>query len=147
MKNKAVLFFSFLIIFISACSAVKNTKSGDDLSNKTWELEYISGPRIAFEGLYPNKKPQITFNTKTNEVSGTSGCNGYSAKYTSNGKTISFGEPGPTTMMFCEGGGEQTFLQMIKKVDNYSIDNDGKLNLNNGEVPMMRFKKALIKKL
>jgi len=147
MKNKVVLFFSFLTILISACSAVKNTNTGNDLSNATWELEYISGPRIAFDGLYPNKKPQITFNTKTNEVSGNSGCNGYSAKYTSNGKTISFGEPGPTTMMFCEGGGEQTFLQMIKKVDNYSTDNDGKLNLNNGEVPMMRFKKALIKKL
>ena len=132
MKNKVVLFFSFLTILISACSAVKNTNTGNDLSNATWELEYISGPRIAFDGLYPNKKPQITFNTKTNDVSGTSSCNGYSAKYTSNGKTISFGEPGPTTMMFCDGGGEQTFLQMIKKVDNYSIDNDGKLNLNIG---------------
>jgi heat shock protein HslJ len=64
------------------------------------------------------------------------------AKYTSNGKTISFGEPGPTTMMFCEGGGEQTFLQMIKKVNNYSIDSDGKLNLNIGEIPMMRFGKS-----
>jgi heat shock protein HslJ len=139
MKNNAVLLL--LALFISACSTVKNTKTGDSLSNATWELEYISGPRIAFEGLYPNKKPQITFNTKTNEVSGTSSCNGYSTKYTSNGKTISFGEPGPTTMMFCEGGGEQTFLQMIKKVDNYSIDKDGKLNLNMAEVPMMRFKK------
>ena len=132
----------FLAVFISACSTTKNTKTKDILSSTTWELEYISGPRIAFEGLYPNKKPQITFNTTTNEVSGTSSCNGYSAKYTSNDKKISFGEPGPTTMMFCEGGGEQTFLQMMKKVDNYSIDNDGKLNLNTGEVSMMRFKKS-----
>ena len=142
MKHNAVLFFTFLTLIISGCSITKNTKTDDNLSNATWELEYISGPRIAFEGLYPNKKPQITFNTKTNNVSGTSSCNGYSAKYTTTGKTISFGEPGPTTMMFCEGGGEQTFLQMIKKVDNYSIDNDGKLNLNIGEVPMMRFKKS-----
>ena len=141
MKNKLVLFLSFIALLITACSTVKNTKSKDSLSNATWELEYISGPRIAFEGLYPNKKPEITFNTATNEVSGTSSCNGYSAKYTANEKTISFGEPGPTTMMFCEGGGEKTFLQMIKKVDNYSIDNDGKLNLNIGKVPMMRFKK------
>jgi heat shock protein HslJ len=142
MKNKSILFFCLLTLFISACSIVKNTKTGDSLSNATWELEYISGPRITFEGLYPNKKPQITFNTKTNEVSGTSSCNGYSAKYTSNGKTISFGEPGPTTMMFCEGGGEKTFLQMMKKVDNYSIDSNGKLILKNGEVPIMRFKKS-----
>lgn len=141
MKKNALLLVSILVLFISSCSTVKNTKSADNLSNTAWELEYISGPRIAFEGLYPSKKPQITFNTVTNEVSGTSSCNGYMAKYTSDGKTISFGEPGPTTMMFCEGGGEQTFLQMMKKVNNYSIDIDGKLNLNINEVPMMRFKK------
>ena len=141
MKNNALLLASFLALFISSCTTVKNKTTGN-LSNTTWELEYISGPRIAFEGLYPNKKPQITFNTTTNEVSGTSSCNGYMAKYTSDGKTISFGEPGPTTMMFCEGGGEQTFLQMMKKINNYSIDNDGKLNLNIGEIPMMRFKKS-----
>ena len=142
MKTIAVLIFSFLALLISACSTVKNTKTTNGLANTVWELEYISGSRIAFEGLYPNKRPKITFNTTTNNVSGTSSCNGYSAKYTSNGKTISFGEPGPTTMMFCEGGGEQAFLQMMKKVDNYSIDKDGKLNLNIGEVAMMRFKKS-----
>ena len=144
MKNNALLLVSFLALFISACSAVKNTKTTDNISNATWELEYISGTRIAFEGLYPNKKPQITFNTTTNEVNGTNSCNGYMAKYTSDGKAILFGEPGPTTMMFCDGGGEQIFLQMMKKVNNYSIDKEGKLNLNIGEIPMMRFKKINI---
>ncbi len=142
MKNNALLLISFLAILISSCTTVKNDKTADNLSNTTWELEYISGPRIAFEGLYPNKKPQIIFNTTTNEVNGSSSCNGYMAKYTSDGKTISFGEPGPTTMMFCEGGGEQTFLQMMRKVNNYSVDNNGKLSLNIDEVPMMRFKKS-----
>lgn len=142
MKNNALLFVCFLALLISSCNSMKNAKTADNLSNTTWELEYISGPRIAFEGLYPDKKPRITFNTTTNEVNGTASCNGYMAKYTLDGKTISFGEPGPTTMMFCEGGGEQTFLQMMKKVNNYSIDKDGKLNLNVGEVPMMRFKKS-----
>jgi len=142
VKNIALLLVSLLAIFDSSCSTVKNTKTINNLSNATWELEYISEPRIAFEDLYPNKKPQFTFNTTANEVSGNSSCNGYTAKYISNGKTISFGDPGPTTMMFCEGGGDQTFLQMMKKVNNYSIDKDGKLNLNIGEVPMMRFKKT-----
>jgi len=35
---------------------------------------------------------------------------------------------------------------MMKKVDNYSIGDDGKLNLNIGEVPMMRFIKKSINK-
>lgn len=142
MKIRSLFLLSILALLISACSGVRNSATTNSLANSTWELEYISGPRIAFDGLYPNKKPKITFNTANKEVTGNSGCNGYSAKYTADGKTISFGEPGPTTMMFCEGGGEKTFLQMIKQVDNYSIGSDGKLNLNVGNVPMMRFKKS-----
>lgn len=57
-----------------------------------------------------------------------------------NGKQISFGDPGMTTMMFC-GEGEKFFLNTMKKVTTYKIDADGKLNLMIGDVPMMRFKK------
>ena len=142
MKNTALVLVSFLTIIISSCNIVKSAKTAKNLSNTMWELDYISGSRIAFDGLYPLKKPQITFNSTTNEVSGTASCNGYKAKYTIDGKTISFGEPGPTTMMFCEGGGERTFLQMMKKVNNYSINKDGKLDFKIDEVTMMRFKKS-----
>ncbi|MNL10765.1 hypothetical protein D3C87_1315750 [compost metagenome] len=55
---------------------------------------------------------------------------------------MTFGEPGPATMMFCDGGGEQQFLQQMKKITSYAIDKDGKLNLIQGDVPMMRFKKV-----
>jgi heat shock protein HslJ len=142
MKKKSILFLSVLTLAISACSVIKPSKTSNNLASASWELEYISGPRIAFEGLYPNKKPKITFDTAKHLVNGTSSCNGYSASYTSNGNTIAFGEPGPSTMMFCEGGGEKTFLQTIKKVDTYSIDSNGKLNLNVDDVVMMRFKKS-----
>lgn len=114
--------------------------TNDGLYNTLWELDYLSGPRIAFEGLYPDKKPKITFNKTTNKVEGNNSCNGYSADYILNGNEISFGEPGPTTMMFC-GEGEKFFLTTIKKVNTYTIDSDGKLNLMIGDVPMMRFKK------
>jgi heat shock protein HslJ len=121
---------------------MKDTANNDALYSTTWELDYISGPRIAFEGLYPNKKPSIKFDKSTSQVFGNAGCNGYSAPYTLKGNSLTFGEQGPTTMMFCEGGGEQTFLQTIKKITSYSIDKDGKLNLIMNDVPMMRFKKV-----
>ena len=35
-----------------------------------WELNYISGKKIAFEGLYPDKRPQITFDVVKNQVNG-----------------------------------------------------------------------------
>lgn len=142
MKNYVLLFVSVLTLSFNSCTTMKDTAKTDDLYNTSWELEYISGPRIAFEGLYPDKKPYIKFDKEKNQVFGNAGCNGYSAPFTLKGHTLTFGEQGPATMMFCEGGGEQTFLQTIKKIDSYAIDKDGKLNLIMKDIPMMRFKKV-----
>lgn len=86
----------------------------------TWVLNYISGKRIAFDGLYPTKKPEMTIDVSTNEVSGNSSCNGFGCKYKLDGNTISFGDP-IGTMMACEGSGEQDFYQMLKKANKYSV--------------------------
>jgi heat shock protein HslJ len=139
MKSLKILSVCILLIYLSACQSTKH--SADALYNTTWELEYISGPRIAFNGLYPDKKPKITFNKTTNTVEGNASCNGYRADYTLNGNKISFGEPGPTTMMYC-GEGEQTFLRTMKTINAYSFDEEGKLVLKMDDVAMMRFKKA-----
>jgi len=142
MKKYTLTVVSVLTLLFASCTASKETASAANLYDTTWELEYISGPRIAFEGLYPNKKPQLTFNQTETKVYGNNGCNGYSAPYTLNGKTLTFGEAGPSTMMFCDGGGEQQFLKQIKLITSYSIDKDGKLNLIQGDIPVMRFKKV-----
>ncbi len=123
----------------ASCGSTKGTGS-EKLYGTAWELGYISGPRIAFEGLFPDKKPHISFNRETGEVTGNASCNGYSADYTLDGNRISFGEPGPATMMFC-GEGERQFLKMMRKVDGYNFDAEGRLNLLFGEVSMLRFKK------
>jgi len=143
MKIIKILSLFIFTLIIGSCSPTKNM-TDNTLFDSTWELEYLSGPRIAFEGLYPDRKPKITFNKSTNKVVGNNSCNGYSADYTLNGDGISFGEPGPTTMMFC-GDGEPFFLNTIKKVNKYQIDKDGKLNLMIDDIPMMRFKKSELK--
>lgn len=139
MKQLKIISVFVVILSLNACQSTKNM--ADALYNTTWELDYISGPRIAFDGLYPNKKPQITFNKTTNAVEGNSSCNGYRADYSLNGNNISFGEPGPTTMMYC-GEGEQAFLSMMKKINKYSFDDEGKLVFLLDDVAMMRFKKV-----
>jgi len=138
MKQLKILAVLVIIFSLNACKSTKTI--ADKLYNTAWELDYISGPKIAFNGLYPDKKPQITFNKTTNHVEGNASCNGYRAEYTLNGNSISFGEPGPTTMMYC-GEGEQTFLSTIKKINKYSFDDEGKLVLMLDDVAMMRFKK------
>ncbi|MEE4000982.1 META domain-containing protein [Tenacibaculum sp. FZY0031] len=138
MKKLSFVFAVILLITVSC--AKKDT--AEQLYGTTWELEYISGPRIAFEGLFPDKKPQLTFDKETNKATGNNGCNGYTAEFTlGEENAISFGEPGPTTMMYC-GQGEQEFLKTIKKINKYSFDIEGKLNLLMDDVTMMRFKKV-----
>ncbi|MBR9855402.1 MAG: META domain-containing protein [Algicola sp.] len=136
MKTSIMLLF-LTVLLAKSCSDIKSSE--EELYGHTWELEYISGPRIAFEGLFPKKRPQLTFDKESGKVTGTDSCNGYSASYKVVESSMSFGEPGPTTMMFC-GGSERQFLKMMAKIDSYSLE-DGKLNLLVGEIPMMRFKK------
>ncbi len=138
MKKLSFLFAVILLITVSC--AKKDT--AEQLYGIAWELEYISGPRIAFEGLFPDQKPQLTFDKESKKVMGNDGCNGFSAELILEAENgLSFGKQGPSTLKYC-GQGEQVFLKTIKKINAYSFDENGKLNLLMDELPMMRFKKV-----
>jgi len=144
MKRVILTVFIACCLF-SACKSTQKTNSAPESSKLAgdWELTYISGPRIAFDGLYPNKKPTISFDTSTNRVSGNSSCNSFNGKLNSDGNKINFNEPMAMTRMACiDGNGETVFMETLKKINSYSITDDGKiLNLNMGDIAMMRFSK------
>lgn len=108
-----------------------------------WNLVYITGKRIAFKGLFPDKIPMMVFSAdKLNEVNGNTGCNSYMSKYLlfpNNG--ISIAQPLAMTMMACQGEGENTFLQTLNLVDKYEVLND-KLTLFDNDIPLMIFEKS-----
>lgn len=131
------------IVFIILLAAISCHSSkqliSDSFYNDTWVLEEIQGySNEAFNEMYSEKKPQITFDKATKKVLGTNSCNGYSADYTLDGKSISFGEPGPTTMMYC-GEGEGVFLKMMKKVNKIHLDKEGYMDLLLDDKVLMRF--------
>lgn len=142
IKNIFILFFfGFLLI---SCNVFKCKKK--DVVSKlegNWELSYITGPRIAFEGLYPNKKPTINFNTKENLVSGNNSCNSYTGQLNVSENKINFKEPMVTTKMMCiDGQGEQVFMSTLSKVTSYNVTDDGRtLNFISGNIETMRFTK------
>ena len=137
MRHILFLALTTLALLVTSCTSTKQM-AADKLQGSTWELDYLSGPRIAFDALFPQKIPQLTFDESTGMATGNNGCNGYSAEYTLDGDKISFGEPGPTTMMYC-GEGEQHFLKAMEKVNRFGFDADGRLNLMLDDVPMLRF--------
>jgi heat shock protein HslJ len=145
MKKYTFLLLSVFSLCLSACCSTKTkevstTQGKSDLYDFAWELEYISGPRIAFDGLYPDKKPYIQFKDAGSQFSGNTSCNGYSGKYNKKENSIQFGDA-IKTMIYCEGGGEETFLKMLGKVNKLAFDSENKLLLLIDDIPMMRFKK------
>ena len=140
--------FLFAIGVLAICTACNNQSK--IISDKmdlnelegTWQLDYISGPRIAFEGLYPDKKPTISFNVKDKKVSGNSSCNNYSGPFTMEGFHVDFNGPIISTKMACQGEGESIYFNTLKKITRYAITDSVTLNLIMGDVAMMRFHKV-----
>ena len=141
---KKVLFAFFITCcLLTACnSAKKTTASVPKVSQLegTWELNYITGPRIAFEGLYPIKKPTISFDITNNRMSGNASCNNFNGKLNVDGNKISFKDPMAMTRMRCmDGNGENVFVEALKKIDNWSVMDDNTLKFMLGDVVLMRF--------
>jgi heat shock protein HslJ len=141
MKN--IFALALLSSLLISCSIFKCKKT-DTVSKLegNWELNYITGSRIAFDGLYPNKKPTINFNTKENQVSGNNSCNSFTGKLVLTGNKVDFTQPMATTKMMCmdSGQGDQVFMSTLQKITSYDITDDGKtLNLISGDIAMMRF--------
>ncbi|ESU20320.1 heat shock protein [Flavobacterium enshiense DK69] len=128
------------------CNSVKTKNDIVDQSEKlngSWELVYILPDETTFAGLYRDKKPTISFVTKDNTVSGNNSCNSYSGTLKVDRNKISFKEPMAVTRMMCgDGKGETVYMETLKKIDSYSISEDGKtLNFKMENKPLMRFKR------
>lgn len=143
MKN-IVLTFTILCMTFTSCQSTKPVSKTNATLEGTWQLNYITGPRIAFDGLYPTKKPTINFDLKSSKVSGNNGCNQYFGALLLDGNKINFKEAKMgMTMMACQGAGETTYMKTLEKIDSYSISEDGKtLNFIMGDTAMMRFEKV-----
>ena len=142
MKSYTLLLLTAIsLLFVSCTTATMGTDN--KIKNTDWELEYINGPRIAFQGLFPEEKPMLSFQAVEGKVNGSTGCNGYNTEYTRVGNLISFKVPAAMTMRYCEGGGEQFFMNAMKDINKYQISAEGKLELMKNDIVMLRFKKIM----
>jgi heat shock protein HslJ len=141
--KKIILLLAISCLAFVSCTTTKTATKKTATLEGTWELDYISGPRIAFEGLYPGKKPTLIFDLKENRVSGNNSCNSYTGALKVDGNKIDFKDTKMAmTMMACEGQGGDVYMGTLDKIDSYSISEDGKvLNFIMGDIAMMRFVK------
>ncbi len=81
----------------------------------------------------------MVFDLEQKRVSGNTSCNQFSGPLHTNGNEIRFTEPMVMTKMLCPGDGESTFLQVLEKIDRYTLTNGNTLNFMMGDMAMMRF--------
>ena len=138
--NKIILSLFFFFIFFISCTTSKPAVKTTSLEG-TWVLNYITGPKIAFDGLFPDKKPIITFDLKQARITGDNSCNQYFGALLMDGAKINFKDAKIVmTMMACEGNGDSDYMDTLNKIESYTITDDGKtLNFLLGNVVMMRF--------
>ncbi|WP_447641075.1 MULTISPECIES: META domain-containing protein [Chitinophagaceae] len=117
---------------------IVEAKKSNVLSGK-WKLNYITGPRITFDGLYPNKKPFMILDSSKLQVSGNTGCNNFSGPFTLQNDSVHFRDLATTMMSCMDGGqGETIFLGMLAKVSHYRVSGDT-LWLRYKKLDAMRF--------
>lgn len=139
--KKIIVLIAIVCINLTSCKSQKEISKLEALDG-TWELSYITGPRIAFEGLYPDKKPTIVFDIANNKVAGNNSCNQYFGALLIDGDKINFKDAKlGMTMMACEGSGDSVYMSTLEKIETYTITDDGKtLNFLTGNIVMMHFK-------
>lgn len=111
--------------------------------NGSWELADIPGARISVAGMYPNKKPVITFDVNDNKFVGNTSCNNFSGLLVVYGNKINFNKAMAMTKMACQGEGELTFIEALKKIDTFTINDDNTLSLNTVGVETLRMVKVI----
>lgn len=123
---KLLLKFTFLFLaatLIMSCKTIKEIKTAD-LNNK-WILKSINGSNVSES--FPGKTPTIEFDIAKSRVTGNSGCNNYNGSYTLTGNKFSAPNLASTRMACVNGGEEHTYLQLLSKSSEISINKNGEL--------------------
>ncbi|MEM5563544.1 META domain-containing protein [Psychroserpens sp. AS72] len=138
MKLFTLNIFAILVLATSCNSTKKeNTTSSDDIKtevvitdNETpfkdtkWKLVTFMGNDVS------DKNAFITFSSKDNKVYGNASCNSFNGSYKlGDGFRVSLSKIATTLMACPDMSTETAFLEILEKVDNYSL-NGTKMTLN-----------------
>lgn len=146
MKNYLLLAFGLFLFSFQTMQAGKKPKKktpAPSALSGSWTLNFISGPRIAFDGLYPDRKPTLEFDAKETRVYGQAPCNRYNGPFTQKGDSIRFNQNIAMTMMACEEAqGENLYVQTLKKINRWKLNPEGQLEFYYGDIMMMRYQRT-----
>ncbi|MFI3321378.1 MAG: META domain-containing protein [Rikenellaceae bacterium] len=127
---------AMLIFAITSCCGCRGAKSNNpySLTSSQWQLVEMQGKKIeAVDNNYT-----INFDNKENRSYGQGDCNNYFFSYSEESvRKLKF-EDGGSTRMFCPNQSqEDTYIQLFKNIDSYTVDGDMLMLQEKGEVVMI----------
>lgn len=121
LNHRVVILLSISLLIIGACAG-----AGNSLDATSWTLESYRDSSGIMVDILPRSTTTALFQSE--QVSGSAGCNNYSAYYEVDGSKISF-DPPATTKKVCPTppgimGQENDFLDALSLVERYDISGD-----------------------
>jgi len=116
--RRAVFLTTVAAALLFAAPTASAARSNTPLKATNWVLTDRVSLGTPLDGVAVNAVFDAT------RVSGTSGCNGYSREYTTNGSRMTMGQSGPTTLIACQGAAgkvEPAYLDRLGRVGRYRI--------------------------
>ncbi|WP_109302644.1 META domain-containing protein [Aquimarina sp. AU474] len=124
MKYLTLILFSFILSNTNTCNTKNKTTASTTAEIQTnkkdkFEIHQLNGKNVQAEKLF------IVFDKENSRISGYSGCNTFSCKYTQDKDVISFGIP-MASKMYCQAKTdlEQEFFKTLSLVSIKIIEND-----------------------
>jgi heat shock protein HslJ len=131
------VFFLFMlsVILLQACSP--RIAPDQYWSGKRWILVELKEVPVQLSD--SRRDAYLEFNDGEKRFAGNGGCNHISGNYTLDGKELSFGEVISTKMACPDLAFETTFLETLKDVDRFEMEDDD-LVLKDGRRVVMKFR-------
>ena len=149
-------FLIFLLIFLWACKENTGKPSTQQISppsptlpmtNKvdsslagSWVLAGLPQAATPFDKLYPRQRPAIFIQSDLQLISGSTGCNRFSATIATIGDKLAFTDFTSSTLK-CLGEAEPNFLKGWKETKKYRFQNPDEMLWGTDSVVWMVFKR------
>jgi heat shock protein HslJ len=135
MKNLQILFLGCLLLFITACGTVTKINPISLLTGNTWTLYSLTNSELSL-GDFSSGLPTLNF-LEGGRLAGFTGCNNFSGGFSLENSGIQL-DPGALTKKICPGMSEEGYLDILGKVNTYTVEK-GKLTLLDGASELMSF--------
>lgn len=135
MKQILIIVCCLCLIVSFSCGSSAPENKADKLISIQWYLTSLNGKAVDRISL-DFEIPYINF-SKEKKFTGFTGCNNFSGNYNYDNSKLVL-DPGAITKKYCDNSIETEFLDVLKKVSAFEI-NENVLVLLNGSQEIMKF--------